>query len=129
MPTAVTCSGSVVERLIGCRCAMTARPRDRGQGAGIIAGMSLIDKMTLYPIHAVGQPFLDDEPFDDALLPAQVVPDVSVEKVAGLLTPTSFDLWNRSLSPDKIASTPGTRSGVTCGPGSEGAGAGDWWVA
>jgi hypothetical protein len=60
--------------------------------------------MTLYPIYAVGQPFVDDEPFDDGLLPAQVNPGVTVEKVAGLLTPASFQPWEQHLSPDQIDS-------------------------
>jgi hypothetical protein len=66
--------------------------------------MPLTEKMTLYPIHAVGQPFVDDEPFDDTLLPAQVSPGVTLEKVAGLLTPASFHLWERGLSRDQIES-------------------------
>jgi len=64
----------------------------------------VIEKMTLYPIHAVGRPFMDEEPFDDSLLPAEIIPDVRIEKVAGLLTPESFDLWKRHLAPEKIQS-------------------------
>jgi len=65
--------------------------------------MPPVDKLTLYPIHAVGQPFLD-EPFDDSLLPAQVVPYVSIERVAGLIAPDTFDVMNRHLSPETIES-------------------------
>ena len=63
------------------------------------------DKMTLYPIHAVGQAFLDDEPFDDALLPAEVIPGVRIEKIAGLLTQRSFDGWNQHSAFFKSASS------------------------
>jgi hypothetical protein len=66
--------------------------------------MASVAKMTLYPIHAVGQPFVDDEPFDDALLPAEIIPGVRVEKVAGLLTPKTFEVLKRSVAPDKIES-------------------------
>jgi len=66
--------------------------------------MPPVDKLTLYPIHAVGQPFLDDEPFDDSLLPAQVVPHVSIEKIAGLMAADTFDVMNRHPSPETIES-------------------------
>jgi len=66
--------------------------------------MPVVEKLTLYPIPRVGQAFVDDEPFDDALLPAEVVHGVCVEKVAGLLNDKTFNLWKRHLSPEDIES-------------------------
>ena len=46
-------------------------------------------RITLYPINAVTELWQDD-PFDHSMLPAQVVPDVTIESVKGMFNEQTF---------------------------------------
>ncbi|HTS37924.1 MAG TPA: hypothetical protein VMH04_19770 [Candidatus Solibacter sp.] len=67
--------------------------------------MSELEKITLYSIHRVAQHFLDDERFDDSLLPATIVPDVTLEKIPkGLLTREAFSIFKNHIAAKTIES-------------------------
>jgi hypothetical protein len=70
--------------------------------------MAAVEKITLYPMHGIAGNFGDDFPFDVSVLPALIVPDVTLEQIpVGLLTPETFGIF-RELSPRK----PSNRSRV-----------------
>ena len=46
-------------------------------------------RVTLYPINAVAEPWQND-PFDQTKLPAQIVPDVTIENVKAMFNENTF---------------------------------------
>ncbi len=54
------------------------------------------DKLTLYPIFAVDDPW-DEEPFDTAVLPFMVTDNIAVEDVSGLFNDDTFSWVEREM--------------------------------
>lgn len=72
--------------------------------------MAAVDKITLYPIHGVADKFVDDFPFDTSVLPASVVPDVTLEEIPrGFFTPETFSIFREHISAKTIESFTGIR--------------------
>ncbi len=70
--------------------------------------MAALDKITLYPIHGIAGNFGDDFPFDVSVLPASILPDVTLEKIPpGLLTPEIFGIFREHISAKTIESFTG----------------------
>jgi hypothetical protein len=57
----------------------------------------------LYPIVGVTRDFLED-PFDDSVLPAQIVPGVTIEDARKLFPEDSFKLWSEHLAKRQLDS-------------------------
>lgn len=67
--------------------------------------MAVIDKITLYPIHRLAANFVDDAPFDVSLLPATIVPNVTLEKIPnGFLTREAFNIFKGHIAARTIES-------------------------
>jgi len=60
-------------------------------------------KINLYAVYGITHPW-EDEPFDESALPAQILPNVTIENVASMFTKNSFDLFAGSLSPNDLKS-------------------------
>jgi hypothetical protein len=70
--------------------------------------MAAVEKITLYPIHGIASNFVDDFPFDVSVLPAPIVPDVTLEEIPhGLLTPETFSVFRGHISAKTIESFTG----------------------
>jgi len=70
--------------------------------------MAAVDKITLYPIHGIASSLVDDFPFDVSVLPASIVPDVTLEEIPrGLLTPQTFSIFREHISAKTIDSFTG----------------------
>jgi hypothetical protein len=75
--------------------------------------MAAVEKITLYPIHGIAGSFGDDFPFDLSVLPASIIPDVTVEEIPhGLLTPETFSLFGKHISAKTIESFTGIRYAI-----------------
>lgn len=60
-------------------------------------------KVNLYAVYGISHPW-EDEPFNEAVLPAHIVPNVAIENVTAMFSEGSFDLFATSLSPDDLKS-------------------------
>ena len=58
---------------------------------------------TLYPIAGVNPDFLED-PFDDSMLPAEIVPGVTIEDARKLFPEDSFKVWSEHLAKRQLES-------------------------
>jgi hypothetical protein len=65
--------------------------------------MAALEKVTLYPIHGIALNFVDDFPFDVSLLPASIVPDVTLEEIPRVGTRIKHFLEKARKVPDSRA--------------------------
>jgi hypothetical protein len=70
-------------------------------------------KIALYPIAGVTGDWLD-EPFDLSVLPAAIVPDITIEDAKCLFNETAFDLWKGLLSKRELDSMKRVRFAIVC---------------
>jgi hypothetical protein len=67
--------------------------------------MAAVEKLTLYPVHGIAPNFVEDLPFDVSVLPASIVPGVTLEEIPrGFFTPDTFTIFREQIAARTIES-------------------------
>jgi hypothetical protein len=77
------------------------------------SGTRMLDRIALYPILGVTGDWLD-EPFDLSVLPATILPNVTIEDAKALFHKKSFDLWKSYLAKRELESLQRVRFAIVC---------------
>jgi len=69
------------------------------------------NRVNLYALYGISAAW-EDEPFDESVLPAQIIPAVAVEDVSSMFTENAFKVFEEGLSPSDLKSLKAVRYAI-----------------